>query len=287
MSIFTENKYLDEITFSNGSQKDEDCADISDWTDSDTGVGVSSQADFGGKSCFKFDVVTAGAGNVAIRTLDVGTFATPEWITFKTYFDTLGTLANVDYFEALFNDSAYRLWMRFASDGLYVYDGATWNEVGTDIVVQDTWQEWTFNWTVAVAGVVDVYLNGTLLAGAVDCSYSIAGTDGTTTFSQLGTTVQGLTYLDFIKIGTGRRIGGETLILQEGAELTIRTDTRWNANSPASMLGSLGSQTVTWGKLIYDATDVRWLAYDTGSGNVPAVNTSITQGGVTGILLGG
>jgi len=31
---------------------------------------------------------------------------------------------------------------------------------------------------------------------------------------------------------------------------------------------------------------VRWLAYDTGSGNVPAVNTSITQGGVTGILLG-
>jgi len=148
------------------------------------------------------------------------------------------------------------------------------------------WQEWTFNWTVAVAGVVSVYLNGVLQASGVDCSDSTAGTDGNTTFQQKGTTVIGKSYTDWIKCGNSFRYGGETFLMQEGGQLTIRTDTRFHANSPASMLGSLGSQTVTEGKLIYDGTDVRWLAYDTGSGTVPAINTSITQGGVTGILLG-
>jgi hypothetical protein len=288
MSILTETKYLDEITFSGGSQADYPGTSTTDWTDGDTGSGVSDCTGllFDGKSCFKFDSGAAGAGNVAIRSRDVGSFATPEWITLKTYFDTIGTLADADYFAAVFNGASYRLSIRFCSDGLYVYDGSAWNEVGTNLVVQDTWQEWTFNWTVAAAGVVDVYLDGALQSSAVDCSDATAGTNGTATFSQYGTTVQGVAYLDYIKIGTAQRYGGETLILQEGAELTIRTDTRWHKYSPASMLGSLGSQTVTQGKLIYDGTDVRWLAYDTGTGTVPAVGTSITKSGVTGILLG-
>jgi hypothetical protein len=73
-----------------------------------------------------------------------------------------------------------------------------------------------------------------------------------------------------------------------GAKFTIRTDTRVHANAPASFLGSLGSPTFTdiGGELLIDATAVRWLAYDTGSGNVPAIGTTITQGGVTGYLLG-
>lgn len=288
MSILTETKNLDEITFSGGSQADYTGAYTTDWTDGDTGSGVSDTSGllFDGKSCFKFDSGAAGAGNVAIRSRDVGTFATPEWITIKAYFETLGNLADSDYFEARFDDSAYRLQIRFAADGLFVYDGAAWNEVGTNLVVQDTWQEWTFTWTVAAAGVVDVYLDGVLQASSVDCSYAIAGTDGTATFSQYGTTVRGVTYLDYIKIGTAQRYAGETWILQEGGQLTIRADTRWHKYSPASMLGSLSSLTVTDGKLIFDGTDVRWLPYDTGSENVPAVGTSITQSSVTGILLG-
>jgi len=64
MSILSESKYLDEITFSGGTIKDENCVDISDWTtDGDTGTGVSSQIIFDNKSCFKMDVVSAGGGN--------------------------------------------------------------------------------------------------------------------------------------------------------------------------------------------------------------------------------
>jgi len=287
MSIITENKYLDECSFSSGLIKDEDCADIADWTtDGDTGTGVSSQIFFDSKSCFKMDVVSAGGGNLASRSLDIGSYQTnPNVISIKLYHDTLGTLANVDYFELLCYATSYYLGIRFASDGLFIYDGAAWNEVGADLVQTDTWQEWTFSWTQQAAGVVDVYLNGNLQASSVDCSTSSGSTSGTTTFRQYGTTVIGLTYIDWIKAGNTKRYGGETLILQEGAELTIRTDSRWHANSPASMLGSFGAQTLTEGKVILDGSNVRWLAITGGSGDSP-IGTIVTQGGVSGYYLG-
>lgn len=81
------------------------------------------------------------------------------------------------------------------------------------------------------------------------------------------------------------RSAGEAITIQSNAKFTIRTDTRWHANSPASMTGSLGMIDIQEGNFHIDGTKVRWLAYDTGSGNVPAVGTSITQGGVSASYL--
>lgn len=92
------------------------------------------------------------------------------------------------------------------------------------------------------------------------------------------------TYLD----GGTARTAGEAWTCN-GGKLTIRTDTRWHANAPASMTGSLGATTVSavlGGGVLIDGRNVRWLPYDTGTGNVPAIGTSITQGGVSGYLLG-
>lgn len=92
------------------------------------------------------------------------------------------------------------------------------------------------------------------------------------------------TFLD----GGVARTAGEAMAIGNGAKFTIRTDTRVHANAPASFTGSLGNPTFTdiGGELFIDATAVRWLAYDTGSGNVPAIGTSVSQGGVSGYLLG-
>jgi len=90
------------------------------------------------------------------------------------------------------------------------------------------------------------------------------------------------TYLD----GGVARTAGEAMTITTGAKLTIRTDTRVHANAPASMTGSLGSITVTEGELFIDATKVRWLAYTDGSGNVPSIGDTISQGGTSGYILG-
>lgn len=91
----------------------------------------------------------------------------------------------------------------------------------------------------------------------------------------------------FLDSGTART-AGEAWILN-GAKLTVRTDTRWHVGAPASMTGTLGSITVSatlGGGFDIVGTNVRWLQFDTGSGTVPAIGTTITQGGVSGYLLG-
>lgn len=91
----------------------------------------------------------------------------------------------------------------------------------------------------------------------------------------------------FLDVGAART-AGETWTCN-GGKLTVRTDSRWHAQAPASMTGSLGSITISaslGGGILFDGTAVRWMPYNTGSGNVPAIGTSITQSGVTGTLLG-
>lgn len=91
------------------------------------------------------------------------------------------------------------------------------------------------------------------------------------------------TFLD----GGTARTAGEAWNISNNANLVIRTDTRWHANAPASMTGSIGNINITTaGGVIVDGTKVRWMPFDTGSGTVPAIGTSITQGSVSGYLLG-
>jgi hypothetical protein len=91
------------------------------------------------------------------------------------------------------------------------------------------------------------------------------------------------TYLD----GGTARTAGEAWTMNGGV-LTIRTDTRWHLNAPASYLGSIGATTISatlGGGVSIDATKVRWLAITGGSGT-PAIGDTVSQGGVTGYYLG-
>lgn len=91
----------------------------------------------------------------------------------------------------------------------------------------------------------------------------------------------------FLDSGTART-AGEVWTLNGGV-LTIRTDTRWHSNSPASMTGSIGATTISatlGGGVLIDGRNVRQVNFNTGLGLVPAIGTSITQGGVSGYLLG-
>lgn len=82
------------------------------------------------------------------------------------------------------------------------------------------------------------------------------------------------------------RSAGEAMTINSGGQLTIRSDTRTHANAPGPDTGSLGSVTITEGKLIWDSQSVRWMEYNNGSGNVPAVGTLVYQGETYGYLLG-
>ena len=81
------------------------------------------------------------------------------------------------------------------------------------------------------------------------------------------------------------RTAGEAWTINSGAKFTIKTDSRWHAQSPASYVGSLGSITCNEGEVIFDGREVRWLPITGGSGT-PAIGDIISQGAVSGYYLG-
>ena len=96
-------------------------------------------------------------------------------------------------------------------------------------------------------------------------------------------TITANTFLD----GETARTAGESWTMNNGSVLTIRTDTRWHLNSPASMTGSIGATTISaiqGGGIVIDATAVRWLAFDNGDTGkvVPAIDSEMI-GSVAGV----
>lgn len=81
------------------------------------------------------------------------------------------------------------------------------------------------------------------------------------------------------------RAGGDT-VDTNGFTFTIDQDTRYGLTGGSTLsLGSLTINAAKGGMIDVDARNVRMIPYNSGTGNVPAYNTLITQGGVTGKLI--
>ena len=238
---------------SNADIDNEDMSDITDWTDGDTGTGASTQETFDSKSCMK---LTSGAtlGGVGVRTKDVGTFGARSVISINVYCDAIGTRVATDEFDFLVSDGTTRMFAMFCSDGLLIYDGSSFNEVGTDLVVQDTWQEWTFdiNWT---ARTVDVYLAGILKASGVDCSADSGTANGTIYFGQGGgTTTNRISYVDW-------EMAGSDFIFQSYSEATIKTQGSYALKAVAAITDSLNKTLTKTFAVNKDLTGINTLSF--------------------------
>jgi hypothetical protein len=79
----------------------------------------------------------------------------------------------------------------------------------------------------------------------------------------------------------------DTYTISNGTTLRIATDS-YQCTNRALASGSLDTVSFsgTGGRLLIDATQVRVIPFNTGSGTVPAIGTSIVQGAVSGPLLG-
>lgn len=186
---------------------DEPCNDFTTvftWSDDDLKNGVS-EIDPAGQ--FHMYNSVGESGSLAIRSTDIGTYPEDVTLELKLYCDTIGTLANADGFRIFVGlvTDGLRLFIRWCSDGLFVYDGTSFNEVGTDIVTQDTWQTWRFL-VDGSAQTMDVYLDGVEQATGVDCSWSSDVANGATRIDQAGYNTATESHLDYIKAATGLHI---------------------------------------------------------------------------------
>lgn len=81
------------------------------------------------------------------------------------------------------------------------------------------------------------------------------------------------------------KTGGDTYNIN-GGTLTIDQDTRFGLNqSSVAAMGTITLSATLGGELIIDGRYVRLIPYNSGTGNVPASNTAITQGSASGLLI--
>lgn len=264
-------------------------ATLGDWDDDDTGDGASTQTTFDSLECFKFDAGSAGSANAAQRSQDIGTMTNRAVVSIKLYHDLIGTHADDDAFCLVVPRSNVKLLARFCSDGLYVYDGAAHNEVGTNLVEQDTWQEWTFDlrWWDDARAVCDVYLNDEQVATNVDCSYTGAYTDGDVVMYQHGdATADCITYVDYLKISPEFAVETlesnadeveETFDIQSGSGLGWRENWRGSGKGSVTYQSTQSRDVVT-----LDSEEV-----DGGGGSVVDIGANFNAGSLSGGVTGG
>lgn len=184
---------------------DEDCSDMSDWDNLSQGNAVPEVSPAGQ---FRMDANATDNPNHATVMIDIGSYPN-EWTgEIKLYHDALGTNAAFDYFQFEMRRDDFRVYVRFATGGLWVHTG-TISLLLADVVKFGggaAWQIWRFvvKGTVAADATMDIYLDGELVAADTDCSLTGAEVDGQTALTQQGrTTNDMLTHVDYVKIATG------------------------------------------------------------------------------------
>jgi hypothetical protein len=195
------------VVESDGSFGTEDGTTLGTWDDDDQGDGATTEVTYDGYTSIKMDSGSVDFENRAVISKDFGTFGNTVTVTIRMYHDKIGIRdpdGDAVKLDIMHADSGCFIY--FASDGMFINDGVSWNEVGTNIVDEDTWTTWTFvvDFSVAATANVDVYKDNVEVALAVDCSNVGAQTSGDIAITCYGNTAANdITYIDDIKVGAG------------------------------------------------------------------------------------
>lgn len=82
------------------------------------------------------------------------------------------------------------------------------------------------------------------------------------------------------------KTGGDTYNLN-GGYLTIDQDSRYGQNATTSTtIGPFTGSASLGGTVLIDGTNIRLIPYNTGAGNVPSYNTTISISGASGLMIG-
>jgi len=177
------------------------CNSLTGWTESESDGGVVEVSPAGqfhftanGTLSSRADIVRDVLSGVANFTIEI-----------ILKLDTVGVDENHGFLLRAINDTM-ELLVEMHNSKIKVYDGATFNEVGSNLAPTGSFITWRFEVTggVAATATVDVYKNGVLVGDNVDCSYA-SGASGSGPFIQMLGYASTATesHLDRILIGTG------------------------------------------------------------------------------------
>lgn len=146
------------------------------------------------------------------------------------------------------------------------------------------------SWTRSGTTVTCTLVPHQLLTGSL-AQVTVSSDTGAVPLGSKSVTSTGSDTFTFTGVNTGATSGTLTFTQPDtlsinGGTLTIDEDTRCGPNTNrGAALGTITMSATLGGTVNIDATAVRLIAYNTGTGNAPAAGTVISQGGTTGKLI--
>ena len=178
--------------------------DLTGWTDADGGSGASTQATYDGEETLQLDSGgSTGGGNFARREYTVSGLPDKYVAEIRVYHQALGTLSGNDNFFLAVELAGVRLTALFGTDGLFINDGGSNNEIGSNIVPTGTWTDWRFEMAGATpaSATVRILKDGVEQAAAADASHTGSWTAGKISLGQNGiTTANRISNVDYLRI---------------------------------------------------------------------------------------
>jgi len=142
INVWKEHVWI--LNIGDGDIYEETEPSLSGWTTSG-GASPTTTSALGSIGTFQLD---ASGANDAILTRDVvtGDMDSKDIIfEFKAHFDTIHAATNDEHAECQFDNGIIDFRARFSTqDGLELYDGASWNSAGVNVVAEDTFNTWKF-----------------------------------------------------------------------------------------------------------------------------------------------
>ena len=218
------------LNISAGGDLVEDCDSIAAWDDDDVGTAASTQVAFQGEETFRF--LSVGTGSEAIRSRLLGTINPDFSAEIRTYFDAVTAVTGSGIAIVSIKNGTVDFQARFSDDGLEVFDGAAWNEVGVDLVSENAWITWKFLVTAgtATAARVDILKDNSFVALQYDISSASAATAGDIILTANGgTNAQNADwYMDFLYVNSiNPKV--DYVVNQEFDTFTGNTADNWSA----------------------------------------------------------
>lgn len=276
--IWKEHVWL--LNISAGGVLTEDCGSLSSWTTLDVTAGVTATATFNGQQTFRFHGGAAVGSDAHIKRT-VSSITTAYSVEIKTDFSVLGTISGADYAYMDIANGVIRYRTRWSTDGLEIFDGATWKEVGVNTVSTGVWATWKFLVTAgtATAARVDVFKDGS----AIGLQYYAANAS-TASSGQIdlaanagGSASQIDWYMDYIYLNS---------IVARSDYYTDGVFNSWVSSSQASYTDNVLPSVIPYAQFRFENNAGNTTVTDAGSGaNDGAINssgTTINTSAVTG-----
>ena len=172
------------------------------WSDGDTNGTSDVRAGQVGAENATNSYMHAGAGDAERGYEGEPDIPGQFTLELRTWLSGLWTNASNEVYQVGVSDGIYRLDIHFANDGLHIFNGSSYVEAGTDLVVEETWQLWRFL-ANSTTGDVDVYLDDTLAVADIDWTY---GYVSDYLFHRTKGGSDTIAWVDFIYIGSGEQI---------------------------------------------------------------------------------